>query len=126
MACGAKRRVAALMLLGASACAQGLGLDEGGETAATLATMAMTSQAATPTDTGPPTSAGSSEETGGDSTTGEVPTTGSEGTSSTGEETTTTGPDQAHPELYPYDRTHSPITAYVADNLRAIAAATPG
>ena len=41
-------------------------------------------------------------------------------TSDTGDDTTT-GPEGPHPELYPYDRVHSPITAYVADRMRAIA-----
>jgi len=44
----------------------------------------------------------------------------------TGTETHETGDDEPHPELYPTDRTHSPISAYVADRLRAIATAPGG
>lgn len=44
----------------------------------------------------------------------------------TGTETHGPGDDEPHPELYPTDRTHSPISTYVADRLRGIATAPGG
>ncbi len=59
----------------------------------------------------------------------ETPTSTGEqttGDTSSGGEETTTSEDLPHPELYPDDRTQSPITQFVADNMRAIAAAPAG
>jgi hypothetical protein len=122
MAFRARGRVAALALLGASGCAQGVGLSaEGTPTDATGTT-------ADPTTTDPPTTEsptgpGTTTEVDGTSSTG-APTTDTGDESSTGDESTTGEPEGPHPELYPFDRTHSPITAYVAERMRAIA--TPG
>lgn len=129
--CGMTGRVGrslALVLVCASACAGGVGLGDetaaeqtgasGGQGSSTGDTTAVT-----PTEPDPGTSTG-------DTSTGEPPpTTGGSETgdaSSSGGEETTTGADEPHPELYPTDRTHSPISAYVADRLRAIAAAPAG
>lgn len=126
MALWAMRRVWALALASAAACAQGASL-EGSDPGATQATTGMSSTGGTtpppPTTGEPPTGSetGTTEvEEGTSTTTGEVPT--SEGSESSSGDDTTTGPELPHPELYPYDRVHSPITAYVADSMRAIAA----
>ncbi len=121
-------RLLAPLMVGAPACAGGVGL--GDETAAQQ-TSGSGGQSASSGDTTAvtPTDAGSTSTGGLDTSTGE-PTSGSGsetgGSSSSGGDETTTGADEPHPELYPTDRTHSPISAYVADRLRAIAAAPAG
>lgn len=130
MVCGKMGRVGrslALLLVGAPACAGGVGLGDetaaqqtsgsGGQSASSGATTAVTPTDAGSTSTGGlDTSSGDSSSSGGSET----------GSSSSGGDETTTGADEPHPELYPTDRTHSPISAYVADRLRAIAAAPAG
>jgi hypothetical protein len=119
----ATRRGLALALLCAPACARGVSL-EGSGAGETLGTtgMVMTDVApptGTPADTTDPATT-LEEASTTTTTTGDAPTDGTE-ESSTGDDPTTTGPELPHPELYPYDRVHSPITAFVADRLRAIA-----
>lgn len=115
----------ALVLAVAPACASGVGFGDEAGTEQGSGTMV--------TGTTQPTGA---DPTGADSTTGPDPTTSTtadpttDGTS-TGDDTTTgddstTGEELPHPELYPVDRTHSPISAYVADNIRTIAANPAG
>ena len=131
MDCGTTERVGrslALLLACAPACAGGAGLGDetaaeqtggsGGQTASTSAT------GETPTGPGGTTS-GDPGTTTDDVPTGTSGDTGDESGGSSGDETTT-GADEPHPELYPTDRTHSPISAYVADRLREIAMAPAG
>ena len=130
MVCGKTGRVGrslALLMVGAPACAGGVGL--GDETAAQQTSgsggasgSSGDTTAVTPTDAGS-TSTGGPDTSSGDSSSSSGGETGS---SSSGGDETTTGADEPHPELYPTDRTHSPISAYVADRLRAIAAAPAG
>ena len=88
-----------------------VGASSGGTTAATATGPGETSSGTADTSTsGLPTSTGDTDS----------------GSSSSGGDETTTGDDEPHPELYPTDRTHSPISAYVADRMRAIAAAPAG
>ncbi len=129
MVCGKTGRVGrslALLMVGAPACAGGVGLGDetaaqqtsgsGGASGSSGDTTAVTPTEAGSTSTGgPDTSSGDSSSSGGESS-----------SSSSGGDETTTGADEPHPELYPTDRTHSPISAYVADRLRAIAAAPAG
>jgi len=130
MVCGMKGRAAALLLALAwtPACASGAGFGEDstvGSTGGTGSSSAAETTGEPPgTDTtdGPDaTTSTSAPPTTGEDTLGDSSTSGS----SSGDETTT-GDDLPHPELYPTDRTHSPITAYVADSIRAIAAAPGG
>lgn len=128
MVCGTTGRVALVLLLAcAPACAGGAGL--GDETAAEQ-TSGSGGQAASTSATGE-TPTGPGDTTTGDpgTSTGDAPTstsdTGDESGGSSGD-ATTTGADEPHPELYPTDRTHSPISAYVADHLREIAMAPAG
>lgn len=117
----ATRRGLALALLCAPACARGVSL-EGSGPGETLVMTDMGMTQATPAteppgETSLPTTTIAEEST---SSTGDpLPTGGSE--DSSGGEESTTGPEGPHPELYPYDRVHSPITAYVAEQMRAIA-----
>lgn len=128
MALWAKRRGLALTVLAcASACAQGVGLDGTDPVATTTPTTGTgtTGEPPPPTGSEPPTGAeegtsGPADTTTTTTTTGDVPT--SEGGETSSGDDTTVGPETPHPELYPYDRVHSPITAFVADNLRTIAA----
>lgn len=102
----------ALGIAAMSACSLNtFGLADGTSSAATTSSTSSTS--VTPADT-PEDSATSSTL----STTNNGPTTGAE--------TDDTSDNGAHPELYPNDRTHSPISASVADRLRAIAEAPAG
>ena len=131
MVCGTNGRAASLLLALAwtPACASGAGFGEESTAGSTGGT--GTSSGAAETTGEPP----NTETTDGPdpSTSTSAPTTTGEetlGESSTGEsnggDETTTGDDLPHPELYPTDRTHSPITAYVADSIRAIAQAPGG
>lgn len=130
MVFGAKGRggpgTAALVLVLAPACASGVGLDD--DSGATQVVVSTGGTSVPPPDTSggttdPTATSGVVDET---TTTG-LPTTGDEGTtdasSSGGDEDSTTGEALPHPERYPFDRVHSPISMYVADEMRAIAAA---
>lgn len=117
----ATRRGLALALVCAPACARGVSLEGSGADETFAVTDMGTSQASTPTE--PPAETTAPETTIADETSGttgaDVPTSGSEGSS--GGDESTTGVEGPHPELYPYDRVHSPITAFVAERMRAVA-----
>lgn len=127
MDCGTKGRGVglALVLAVAPACASGVGFgDEVGteQGSGTMVTGTTAPTGADPTGaestTGPdPTTSTTDDLTTGSTSTGDDPSTGDD---------TTTGELLPHPELYPTDRTHSPISAYVAENIRTIAAAPAG
>jgi hypothetical protein len=116
----AMQRGLALALLCAPACARGVSL-EGSDPGETLAmtdggSTAVTVPTESPGDTTSPTTTMEAE---GSTSTGDLPTDATE--ESSGGEESSTGPELPHPELYPFDRVHSPITAYVAEQMRAIA-----
>lgn len=121
---GSPMGVTTLILLLAPACAQGVGLDEGGGVVTATGTgtaNTATDPSASATDPG---SSGSSEITTGPGTSssgGESSGSSSGGESSTGEPPP--GDDLPHAELYPFDRVHSPISVAVGDAMRAIAIA---
>lgn len=129
MDCGTKERGLglALVLAIAPACAGGVGF---GDEAATEQTAGTTMGTGTAPTTQGPSGPDSSSTSGDDATTATTEaltgeTTSSGESSSTGDDTTT-GDDLPHPELYPVDRIHSPITGYVADQIRKIAEAPAG
>lgn len=132
MVCGTTGRVGrslALVLVCAAACAGGVGL--GDETVAeqTSGSGGPTGSSSGDATAVTPTGSGETSTGAAETSTGEVvPTTGETGdeSSSSGGDETTTGDDEPHPELYPTDRTHSPISAYVADHIREIAAMPAG
>lgn len=115
----AMQRGLALALLCAPACARGVSLD-GSDPGETLAMTDFGSTAmAVPTDPPGETSSPSTTLEEDSTSTGDAPTEATE--ESSGGEESSTGPEGPHPELYPFDRVHSPITAYVAEQMRAIA-----
>lgn len=119
----AMRRGLALVLVCAPACARGVSLEGSGddETIGT-SSVAVTDPASptgTPADTTTPEDTSDSDST---STGDEMPTDPLDDTGP-GDDTTTTGPELPHPELYPYDRVHSPITAFTAERMRGIPSA---
>lgn len=128
MVCGAKGRghpgALALLVALAPACASGVGLGDDSAAVQTEATSGGGSSAPKTTGTGEATTGPTSTtEVADDTTTTGLPTTGD---SETGDDTSsggdsTTGEELPHPELYPFGRTHSPISMYVADSMRAIA-----
>jgi len=113
------------ILVLAPACAQGVGLGESGDTTPVTATGTGSTAADTSAGvTEPDSSSGEPDDTGATegTSTGDESTTG-EGSSS-GDESTgdgTTGDDLPQAELYPFDRVHSPISAEIANAMRAIA-----
>ena len=122
MVCGTKGRAASLLfaLAWMPACASGAGFGEGSTDGSSGSSGSSSAAAETTGD--PPATETTVESDPSTSTTD--PTTGEDtlGESSSGDDTTT-GADLPHPELYPTDRVHSPITAFVADKIREVAAA---
>ena len=120
------------ILLLASACAQGAGIDDGGATEAVTVTATGTATAATGTSasaTEPDSSSGTPDDTGvtGGTSSGDE-SSGSSSSSSGGDESTggdDTGGNLANAELYPFGLVHSPISAATADAIRAIAIKGP-
>lgn len=128
MVCGTNGRAASLLLALAwtPACASGAGL--GDEATGTSSEGASDSSGATEATTTTTTGEEPTSTTATTTTTTEPPTTGETTTEdpSSGGEETTTGEGLPHPELYPIDRVQSPITAFVAEQMRAIAAEPAG
>lgn len=130
MVCGTKGRAASLLLTLAwtPACASGAGFGEESGADSTGATGSSSGATAT---TGEPPGTDTTDGPDPSTSTSAPPTTGEDtlgesSSDSSGGDETTTGADLPHPELYPIDRTHSPITAYVADSIRTIAQAPGG
>ena len=131
MVWGTNGRAASLLLTLAwtPACASGAGLGDEATNASSEGASSEGSEAS-----GMTTSATESEEPTGapgttTTTTTTEPTTGDTATTedpSSGGDDTTTGEDLPHPALYPTDRIQSPITGFVAAQMRAIAGLPAG